>query len=335
MIQAVPQIHQTSWESLPTSIRPPVLTTLQKIWRIVWNILSVLIPIIGLVRLAAYGIGRLATRAILPATYLDEDEKELSRLQLSHVFQLTARHYEATPYTVVTPDGAALSAIFFRHLQGNAETPTLIYFSGNAELKGLVDWEVLMREPILHQTPMNIVAFDYRNTGESTGELNHANDLIVDGCSIVDWVKRVFKTPDEKIIFYGKSLGGAIALKTKASDERLNGKLVNERSFSSLSDWIRAHPSLNWISEFAVMLLKNQELDLDAAKDYGKLMGEKLFIFHKQDPVIFSDASMARLVPYQETFELRERGPVDNHHCARLTEYEGATEKISEFIFTN
>lgn len=334
MIQAVPQVHRVNWESMPISLRPEELTILQKIGRVVCEFFS--IAVFGLIRLAAYAIGRLATRAILPAADLDEETKEFSRMQMRRASQMIDRHYETIPYTVVTPDGVSLSATLFRHRGGNAETPTTVYFSGNNALKGCGSgWPWLIDEAIERGTPRNVVAFDYRSTGDSDGTFYCAKDLIVDGSSVVDWVRKVVKTPDDKIDFYGMSLGGAIALKTKAADGNLTGKLVNERSFSSLVDWIAAHPSLKSISGLAALLLRNQDLDLDAAEDYGKLKGRKLFIYHRQDPVIFYGASMAGKVPLGETFELKEKIPGGNHHCQSLDQYHGAKERVADFIFMN
>ncbi len=337
MATATQPVYHTKWESLPASLRPPQLTTCQKVWRVVWNILSVFIPIIGLIRLAAWGLGILAHRLILPGMYHSEWLKDLCHEQFERVCQSSSGHYEITPHTIVTPDGAELSVHLFRSRKGDAQTPTTIYFGGNGQLKGMSNWSWVLQDSISRNVPMNLVLFHYRSVDDSKGKFATPKDLLVDGSSVVQWVRDVVKTPAPQIHFYGLSLGGAVALKTKAADEKLTGNLLHERSFSSLEDWIGAFGDrLGWFMKplipIARCLLKSQDFDLNAAADLEKLKGRIIVVYHPQDPVIPYPASMARKVP-QHAFELKERYFVDNHHCSALTDYHDARRKTSDFIF--
>lgn len=322
---------RTKWEDLPAVVRPPVLSTCQKVWKVVWNILSVIIPIIGLLRLAAYGLGILARRVLLPSTHLSERDKIEAKGRFENICQALNPFYEIVPHTIYTPDGAALCATLFRHRQANADTPTTIYFQPNLALKETGNASWLKVEALIKQTPSNFVIFNYRSVGDSTGAFTKASDLLVDGASIVQWVKSF--TRNDKINLYGYSLGGSIALKTMAADDDLTGTIVNERSFSSLEDWIRAQPVNCLLKSFAIWILKNQEMELDVTSDLQKLKGRLLVVFHRRDPVIPYPASLAHKTPNDLVYELNSAVEANNHHCSPLNQYPGAKERIANFIF--
>lgn len=91
-----------------------------------------------------------------------------------------------------------------------------------------------------------IVAFNYRNVGESRGIATSQNDWIEDAVSVVNYY-RVQGVPTENILLNGYSLSGAIltlaAAKIYAQDKAQNNqakslKLINNRSFSDLSEMV-------------------------------------------------------------------------------------------------
>ena len=77
--------------------------------------------------------------------------------------------------------------------------------------------------------------------------------------------------------------------------------------------------------------LNKQEMNLDPSSDLQKLSGNKLFVYHQLDPTIPYKASMARLAPEKDLFELREKVLVRNHHSEQLTSYLQAEDKLFEF----
>lgn len=333
--------YPIQWESLPLSLQPTQKTLYQKICAVAWNVLSVLIPIIGLVRLTAWGLGVLAHRLILPAMYHEKEDIERCRRNFEAYCQAASPYFEITPHTIQTPDGAELSVHLFRHKTANDQTPTTIYFGGNGFLKGMCAWSWILEDSIKQNSPMNLVVFDYRCVDGSKGTFNGPKDLLIDGSSVVQWVKEAVHTPPDHIHFYGMSLGGAIALKTKAADESLSGNLLHERSFSSLEDWIQAQGNrLKWflkpLVSLAIRILKQQDFELDAVSDLRKLKGRILVVHHPYDPVIPYGAGMARKIP-DHSFELKmkEEKGARNHHCEPLESYIEARERLSSFLFAH
>jgi fermentation-respiration switch protein FrsA (DUF1100 family) len=58
---------------------------------------------------------------------------------------------------------------------------------------------------------INILLFDYRGYGKSTGKPSEAG-LYTDAQAVYDYVRTRTDLNQEKIFFFGRSLGGAVAL---------------------------------------------------------------------------------------------------------------------------
>lgn len=296
--------------SLPASLEPKALSVCQRIVRFI--------------------LGWLAKRILLPAAYFDIDPDAFARFEtrMGNEYPLFTR----SNHTITTPDGAELDVHLFRHPQAQADTPTTLYFDGNCSLKedGGASWILGASQD--KDVPMNLVLFNYRSVGNSKGTFNDPKDLLIDGFSILDWVEKSVGTPPDKIHFYGWSLGGAIALKTKALKPALSGKLLSDRSFSSAKNVLKAH--LNWGRRLALWILEKLDFDLDAAADCAKLQGKKYFIYHPQDHIIPEEASIKNFAATEEILELHDpNGRHQNDHTEPHGSYGDAYQKISNFLF--
>ncbi len=299
-IQPISYQHQADWASLPASLRPAQDTTMRKVARFAWNLFSLIIFPVGLIRLAGLAIAHLARKEILLANRRGPACFALAEQLLKSASDARLDHFESIPTTVTTPDGVKLSVHLFRHREATADTPTTLCFGGNAEVKGLGDtFEQILDGSISQNKPMNLLIFDYRSVNQSTGEFRKASDFIVDGSSLVDFVRKKLGTPDHLIHFHGFSLGGAIALKTKAADPRLTGRLINACSFSTIGKVVEAlalriSSFLKPLTLLARWVLRVQEIELDAASDLASLRGPKRITYHPQDPLIPYEGSLAK-----------------------------------------
>ncbi|MES2273128.1 MAG: alpha/beta hydrolase [Chlamydiota bacterium] len=344
------------WNPTNQHLKDPVPNFVQRIVRIVWNIFSVLIFPIGLIRLAAYGIGRLAAAVILPSRLMPDwlikqfNEKFhnfwFDPIQPNNPDQVALRnHFTASKHSILTPDGALLSANLFRHRDANAMTPTLICFQPNAGSSAQDGYRWLLKDAIAKGTPFNFVTFDYRSVGNSKGSFRSTKDLIVDGTSILQWVRQTLHTPDDQIHFYGLSLGGAYATKTMATDpEKLIGRLANIKSLASLDEVLCGFLplSLEPLARFVCKILKTQGYELNAVADFNKLQGQKLVVYHPEDPVIPWKASLQQSVNHPNFLKLTlDPDDIDaaieiaryNHHNAPLEYYGNAKSQVTDFIF--
>ncbi len=352
---SVQSVHfHARWDNTNNHLQDPIPTAVQKIGRVVYNIFSVLIPIIGLVRLMGYAIQSLANRAILPAAY-DVTEAELAKAKNEfNAFwtgPITAENKSAREkfameeHTVVTPDAAALSVKLLRHKNADKRTPTVIYFNGNFAIAMRDPNPWFLQKSIEIGNPCNFVFFDYRGVADSTGTFRAAKDLLVDGSSIVQWVREYLEILPDRIHFYGKSLGGAVAVQTQALDpDNLVGAHVNERSFASLDKMIKTIFGFGCLGKFLGWIFNNLGYSADAAAAFRKLQGQKLVVYHPEDQIIPYSASLQNEVEHDAVICLQPKvGRWEgytyadlsrcSHHNALLTWHEGATDQIGQFLF--
>lgn len=352
-------VFQATWNDTNRhlEIKAPVLTTAQKVYKIVYNILSVIIPVIGLVRLCGYLIQKAFLAITLPAAYFMEKERVEHAKQnfnqfwidpitddYSHAVEARRLRAHFTPesHQVQTPDGALLDVILVRHKDAQENTPTVLNFNGNFMLakENAVDGhaQFLMNTSIDERKPCNFVFFDYRGVADSKGKFQRGDDLITDGSSISQWVREEIQTPDDQIHFLGYSLGGAVALQTQALDpDSLTGCNVNINSFSSVQKMIKAMFGSGFLARLIERLngegLKHSNPGAAFQTLKAKNLQNLLVIYHPQDRVIphsarlFREANQDQILRLEPLKNVQTWIPDENHPgCNRLTSCEEASQ---------
>ncbi|MBS0625585.1 MAG: hypothetical protein JSS32_06010 [Verrucomicrobia bacterium] len=263
------RILQAPWPS--EDLKPVPETRCQRIGRIFWNIISVLIPFILIGRFINGLLNRIVSIAVLPAQVMfnpeeiaqikyqfqrfwsgevapageknfilqslaahKSDSDEGAAYALSTANQLRA-HFKPEHDEVLTPDGVKIGITCFRHKDADASSPTVIHFNGNGEYSRMVTDYWPMIQSIQQGTPCNYVLFDYPGVGDSEGSFRKDIDLPIAGSSVVYWVQQTLQTSSDKICFDGKSLGGGPALATQALNPELTGAHINRVSYSTVS----------------------------------------------------------------------------------------------------
>jgi abhydrolase domain-containing protein 17 len=122
-----------------------------------------------------------------------------------------------------TSDGDKISARFYEN--PNAEH-TILFSHGNAE--DIDDTDFLMRE--FQQNGFSVLAYDYRGYGTSEGTPSEEK-VYRDIDAAYDHLTRELNILPEKIVLYGRSLGGAVAIDL-ASRKKV-GALIAESTFVS------------------------------------------------------------------------------------------------------
>jgi fermentation-respiration switch protein FrsA (DUF1100 family) len=126
-------------------------------------------------------------------------------------------------FTVTTSDGVRLSG-WTTSLTG--QRPVLLYFCGNAgNLADRLDLLTLMAS-----RPCDIVAFNYRGTGESQGRPTEKG-IYRDADAIYDYLIRERGINPDRLVFWGHSIGGAVAV--ELATRRPCAGLVLESAFRS------------------------------------------------------------------------------------------------------
>jgi fermentation-respiration switch protein FrsA (DUF1100 family) len=132
-------------------------------------------------------------------------------------------------FPVRTADGVALAGWWIR---GRGET-VLVYFHGNA---GNASHRLERARDLVQVLGLDVVLMDYRGYGESGGRPSEEG-LYADGEAIVAAVA-ARGVGAERIVLFGESLGGAVALET--ARRRPCRALVLEAPFLSIPEMARA-----------------------------------------------------------------------------------------------
>lgn len=287
--------------------------------------------------------------AILPSAFLSEKTKNIYKQKFDAFWKETnpsplRDRFKLTAHEISTPDGCKLNALLYLHAEADSKTPTVIYFQANGCIASEDSQRWLLQKSIDANQPFNFVAFDYRSSGDSKGDFKSPKDLQLDGASIVQWVRSELKTPDDRIYFYGRSLGGAIAAQTKALYvSQLTGPIVSERSFSSLSNVAHEHVKQidsiwkRCLSRFLLMFAKCANCEIDAVEAFKKLKGKKLVVYHPDDPVIPYGASLQNHLDGTPHEALCLKSDIldkdDDLHNLPLCFYKDAETEIARFLF--
>jgi hypothetical protein len=245
-----------------------------------------------------------------------------------------------TKIPITTPDGAKIQAILFRTFPLEPNRPTIICFNPNAAVAEHLPFDQLLYQSIQRRASCNFVFFNYRNAQKFNG----LQDLVIDGASVVQWVKEVLRTPHDQIHFYGRSLGGIVGTQVKAlNPANTPGRLINDRSGSSMDDFIEsiASPRLKILRIFK-SILRWIDLSFDAAAAFRTLAGRKMVIFHLEDRIFPPSRNLAHRVievEHERVELISNENPYGDPHnfdlmdCLDKATQRSATERIYNFLF--
>jgi fermentation-respiration switch protein FrsA (DUF1100 family) len=159
----------------------------------------------------------------------------LNQTNLIHLPDVPTRRLDATPSQVglnfesvelLTKDGVKLHGWFIPH-----ETPraTLLFFHGNA---GNISHR-LESLALFNGLGLAVFIIDYRGYGNSEGSPSERG-IYEDAQAAWRYLTETRAIPDQKIILFGRSLGGAIAAYIAAEKKAMG--VVLESTFTSVPD---------------------------------------------------------------------------------------------------
>jgi len=192
-------------------------------------------------------IANLATPEQNPPEYRNPAEKKMK--------------YEDVKFS--TEDGETITGWFIpaKHPDENAnpsereklqiECATMLYFHANA---GNMGFRIPFLEGLHHHTPCNVLIISYRGYGHSTGKPTE-DGVYKDAEASLDWLLRSKKVNPNRVLVFGRSLGGAVAINLafKAGD-KLKGVIL-ENTFKSISEMAdKLFPFLYSIKPFVLRM---------------------------------------------------------------------------------
>jgi fermentation-respiration switch protein FrsA (DUF1100 family) len=128
---------------------------------------------------------------------------------------------EAAGADLTASDGIRIAGWYIPAGSGNPAAPTVVLAHANDKTKSeMLSWA----EPL--HAGYNLVLFDFRNHGQSSGDLTTLGVREVrDLRAVLDWLERT-KSPSS-IAVLGVSMGGATAIDEAADDERVSALIVD------------------------------------------------------------------------------------------------------------
>ncbi|HOD11849.1 MAG TPA: alpha/beta hydrolase [Candidatus Omnitrophota bacterium] len=179
-----------------------------------------------------------------------------------------AKRYLFSEVFFQTEDGLTLNGWFFRYPSAQA---TLLFFHGNGgNVCHRLDKILLFRD-----MGLNVFIIDYRGYGKSQGRPSEQG-VYQDAIAAFDYLSGRLDIHKDKIIGYGESLGGVVAL--ELARKRPFAALIVDSSFSSVADIAKLY--YPFIPAF---LLRTR---MDAASYSRDIKAPKLFIHSQNDDIV-------------------------------------------------
>jgi uncharacterized protein len=135
----------------------------------------------------------------------------------------------------------------------NSNAPVILYFHHNAMNIGSNVSQALQ----FHKLGYTIVLFDYRGFGQSEGDFPTEAQVYEDSQAAWNYLTQTQQISPSKIVIYGHSIGGAIAidLATKHPDA---AALIVQNSFTSMRDMTKRF-GLYWVLPIELLLKQRFE----------------------------------------------------------------------------
>lgn len=160
---------------------------------------------------------------------------------------------------VTTDDGVRILLLEIRLVEA-PEAPWVIYFYGRAgrlaDKKGFAMYE------LFRSVGLNVLAVEYRGYGASEKKQPTEAGVYADARAAWQYLAEIREVPKSRVIFYGFSLGGAIAI--QLAMEISPAGLITEGPFTSSLTWASVH--YPWMPEvLAGLVVRNRFENLEKA----------------------------------------------------------------------
>jgi hypothetical protein len=187
--------------------------------------LGIIVLLVVIIGLLVWGVRRIEPRlAFFPLPGEDRTPAELGA------------RFES--FTVETADGERLRAW---HLPQTNATAQVVYFHGNGG--NLAMWSDIL--VALAREGFDVIAVDYRGYGESSGSPSEQG-LYRDAEATVDEVHRRLRRAELPLIYWGRSIGTAVA--ARAAAYRAPDGVVLEAGFPTARSILRSNPVMLLLS---------------------------------------------------------------------------------------
>lgn len=174
----------------------------------------------------------------------------------SRIFVQSPR-YLGVPYEnlqITTRDDVLLNAVFLKQSGSRLGiAPTVVLYHGNA---GNIGHRLNNASLLYSYTGSNILMLEYRGYGKSNGSPNEKG-LELDAIASLEYLLNRSDIDHDKIVLYGRSLGGAVAVKVAAHEKYMDllFAMILENTFTSIPE--TARHLFPWLKRLPTWCYKN------------------------------------------------------------------------------
>lgn len=236
-------------------------------------------------------------------------------------------HIEFEEEFVKTEDGINLHTWLL--LQPNSEnTPTLIYFHGNAGNMGFLLKNAALMFAI---AKVNILLMDYRGYGRSDG-IPSESGINLDADAVLKYCIKHPRLTNSKMVLFGRSLGGAVAISLAQRYPSLVAGVIVENTFLSVGDMVDVlMPFLKHIRRFVL------KMNWDSHIKIADLKMPIMFIAGDSDELVppiqmRTLYNLAVCCTHREYFSVRGGTHNDTFEVAGIDYYHRLRAFIKEFV---
>lgn len=169
---------------------------------------------------------------------------------------------------------------------------TILYLCGAGGNKSY--YNNLARVQALRQLGFSVLVIDYRGFGASHGQFPGELQFYRDSQAAWDYLVKTRKLPAEKIVIYGESLGGAIALNLAVKNPSAKAVIV-QSSFTAMAEVIKQQK--NWLRLFPIDAILSERFD-----SIGQVRSLQI-------PILFIHGTADDIVPSYMSEQLYKAAP--------------------------
>jgi len=244
---------------------------------------------------------------------------------------------ESISKEIICPDNVHVKAEVVLAKGATELTPTIILFNPLGTNGDIYD------RLVNKFNNCNFVLFNYREWKATW----RAQDLIVDGDSVYQYVVRELGINQDKVHFFGYSLGGAIALQVKALHPESLGKYVGDRVFLSVFRFISENFCIARLGRVIKIITSSISSILlawpiyllgwewDGSRAMRQIRGDKLIICHPNDFLVPREASLACQASEEEVLYLSRNEIGPRTHFAPINEHVTEQDERADQIVAN
>ncbi|XP_070533909.1 protein ABHD13-like [Ptychodera flava] len=227
---------------------------------------------------------------------------------------------------IKTSDGVNINAILLKQRpEIVAQSPTIIFLHGNA---GNIGHRLLNAQALYSYCGSNVLLVEYRGYGRSEGYISESG-FYTDAKAAVDYLLSRSDIDPTKLIIFGRSLGGAVAIDLASSPGYRDqlAALIVENTFTSVPDMAGVVFNLPVISWVPLWCHKNKYLSI---KKIHRVKAPTLFLSGMADELI--PPKMMHILFQTSGAVLKRLAKFDNGTHNETFQCEGYFETFAHFI---